>query len=52
MSKAFILIPGARLPEGEAQRILSSLPEASARALSSLGEGAGQVVAQVLDAGC
>lgn len=52
MSKAFILIPGARLPEGEAQRILSSLPKASARALSSLGEGAGQVVAQVLDAGC
>lgn len=52
MSKAFILIPGARLPESEAQRILSSLPEASARALSSLGEGAGQVVAQVLDSSC
>lgn len=52
MSKAFILIPGARLPADEADRIIASLPDESARALASLGEGAGQVVAQVMDTGC
>lgn len=52
MSKAFILIPGARLPSDEADQILASMPDASAKALESLGEGTGQVVPQVLDAGC
>ena len=52
MSKAFILIPGARLPSDEADHILASMPEASIKALESLGEGAGLVVPQVLDSGC
>lgn len=51
-NKAFLLIPGARLPANDAERILASLPTESRKALESIGEGAGQAVPQVFDHGC
>ena len=51
MSKAFILIPGARLPADEAESVLARLSAEASAALAVFGEGAGRRVTQVLDAG-
>ena len=51
-NKAFLLIPGARLPVDEADRIVESLSPESRQALEAIGEGAGQAVPQVFDHGC
>ena len=51
MSKAFILIPGARLPAEEADAVLARLTPAESAALASFGDGAGRRHTQVLDAG-
>ena len=51
-NKAFLLIPGARLPVDEADRIVDSLSPESRQALEAIGEGAGQAVPQVFDHGC
>ena len=51
MSKAFILIPGARLPADEADAVLARLTPAESAALASFGDGAGRRHTQGLDAG-
>ena len=52
MSKAFLLIPGARLPTSEADAILAGLSADAREALASLGDDAGQVVTQTFDLDC